>query len=210
MDNPRTDAYTRCKPEAESLSTRRCENNPTEYGDVFSDKPGQTSAAKITIDTENAKPVYLPPYRLPASRVKVVQEELRQLLQAGIIEKSDSPWAVPVVLVPKKDGTIRLCVNYTRLNKVTKPDPYPMPRIDELLDGLGAARFITMLDLTKGYWQVPVSPDSIPKNSFVTKMGKYQFKTMPFWLVGAPATFQCMMNSELADVQLFVATYMDD
>ena len=134
-------------------------------GDIFSDKPGRTSAAQITINTGDAKPIYLPPYRLPAARVGVAQEEIRQLLQAGIIEKSDSPWAALVWCWCQRKMALWLCVDYRYLNKVTKPDPYPMPWIDELLDGLGAAKFITMLDLAKGYWQVPVSPDSIPKTA---------------------------------------------
>ena len=134
----KTDTYTKCKPvyQQEGVSTIL-----TEYKDVFSDKPGRTSVAQITIKTGDAKPVCLPPYHLAAAaaaakRVGVVQEEARQLLHAGIIEKSDSPWAAPVVLVPKKDSTLRLCINYRCLNKETKPDPYLMPQIYKLLDGL--------------------------------------------------------------------------
>ena len=114
------------------------------------------------------------------------------------------------MLVPKKDGSLRLCIDYRRLNKVTTQDPYPMPRIDDLLDGLGSAHFISTLDLSKGYWQVPVAADSRQKTAFVTPLGKYQFKVMPFGLVGAPAVFQRMMNTLLADIISYAGAYIDD
>ncbi len=86
----------------------------------------------------------------------------------------------------------------------------PMPRVDDLLDGIGRSKYITTLDLTKGYWQVPVEPSSIEKTAFITPLGKYQFRTMPFGLVGAPAVFQRMMNAILSDVSGFAAPYIDD
>ena len=102
---------------------------------------------------------------------------------------SNSPWALPIVLVPKLDATSRLCVDYTALNKHTTPDPYPMPRIEDLLDYLGRASFISTLDLCKGYHQIPVAEDSIAKTAFITPMGKYEFLRIPFGLVGSPAVF---------------------
>ena len=129
-------------------------------------------------------------------------------MQAGIIKPSTSPWASPIVLVPKRDGTLRLCVDYRHLNKVTHPNPFP--RIDDLLNSLGSAEYITTLDLTKGYWQVPVHPNSQQKTAFITPFVKYEFLTMPFGLVGAPATFQRLMNGILADISTFTAAYLDD
>ena len=180
------------------------------FMDVLQDAPGRTDRAEIHIETGNAAPVHQPPYRLPKARHEIVQQEIKELLTAGIIEPSQSPWAAPIVLVPKKDGSLRLCVDYRRLNKVTAQDPYPMPRIDDLLDGLGNAHFISTLDLSKGYWQVPVAEDSCQKTAFVTPLGKYQFKVMPFGLVGAPAVFQRMMNTLLADIISFSGAYIDD
>ena len=160
------------------------------FGSVFSNIPGRTDQASIKIETGDAPHVRLPLHRLPHSQHKTVQTEIRELLEAGLIEPSHSAWASPIVLVPKKDKTFRLCVDYCRLNSITVPNPYPMPRIDDVLDRLGQAQFISTLDLTKGYWQVPVEKSSRPKTAFVTPLGKYQFTVMPFGLVGAPATFQ--------------------
>ena len=177
---------------------------------LFQDTPGRTNLTQIRIETGDAVPIHLPPYRLPKARHQAVQNEVQQLLRAKIIEPSTSSWASPIVLVPKRDGTLRLCVDYRRLNRVTKPDPYPMPRVDDLLDRLGQAKFISTLDLTKGYWQVPVHPESRQQTAFITPFGKYQFLTMPFGLVGAPAVFQRLMNNVLADVSAFSTAYLDD
>ena len=117
----------------------------------------------------------------------------------GIIEPSSSEWAFPIVLVKKKDGTLRMCVDYRRLNAVAQADAYPMPRVDDLIDSLGKARYITTLDLARGYWQVPVEKESRSRTAFTTPFGLFQFKVMPFGLHGAPATFQRMMDEILRD-----------
>ena len=96
-----------------------------------------------------------------------MQAELREMLQSNIIEPSTSEWASPIVLVKKKDGSLRLCVDYRRLNGISQSDAYPMPRIDELIDQLGRARFITTLDLTRGYWQVSVAEKDHPKTALI-------------------------------------------
>ena len=97
-----------------------------------------------------------------------MQKDLREMEEAGLITRSMSEWASPVVLVPKKDGTLRMCVDYRKLNEVSEADAYPMPHIDELL---GGAKYISTLDLTRGYWQVPVAPSSQPKTAFTTPSG---------------------------------------
>ena len=132
------------------------------------------------------------------------------MLRDDLIEPSTSAWASPIVLVTKKDGLIRICVDYRKINAVTHPDPFPMPWIEEMIDSLAGARYLTTLDLTKGYWQVPVGESSRPKTAFVTPLGKYQFKVMSFGLVGAPAIFQRMMNAILGHLTAYVAAYMDD
>ena len=151
-----------------------------DFMDVLQDAPGRTDRAEVHIETGNAAPVHQLPYRLPKARHEIVQQEIKELLTAGIIEPSQSPWAASIVLVHKKDGSLRLCVDYRRLNKLTAQDPYPMPRVDDLLDRLGNANFISTLNLSNGYWQVPVAEDSFQKTAFVTPLGKYQFKVMPF------------------------------
>ena len=105
----------------------------------------------------------------------ILDEEVKNLLDHGIIRPSKSPWAAPVILVKKKDGSHRLCMDYRHLNSVTKPDPFPLPRIDKLLDGLGATKYISILDLEREYHQVPVHKDSIPKTAFVTHHGKWEY-----------------------------------
>ena len=112
---------------------------------VMQNQPGCTDVAEHTIDTGAARPVKLPPYRLPHAHRETVQREIEEMLEAGIIEPSQSEWSAPIVLVKKKDGTLRLCVDYRRLNSVSKSDAYPMPRIDDLIDQLGEARYLTTL-----------------------------------------------------------------
>ena len=182
----------------------------TEFEDVLQPKPGQTSLAEHHIRTNDAKPVKLPPYRLPHAYREQVRKELDEMLDSGIIEKSTSEWASPIVLVKKKDGTLRMCVDYRRLNSVSQVDAYPMPRIDDLIDGLGQARFISTLDLTKGYWQMPVAEEDRHKTAFTTPIGLFQFRVMPFGLSGAPASFQWMIDRLVDGLQDYSAAYLDD
>ena len=125
----------------------------------------------------------------------------------GVTEPSSSDWAAPIVLVKKKDGTICLCVNYRKLNGLSRADAHPMPRIDELIDRLGKAKFVTTLDLTWGYWQVPVAESAREKTAFGTPFGLYQFWMMPFGLQGAPATFQRMMDKLIQGMEDYTAVY---
>ena len=124
---------------------------------------------------------------------------------------SSSPWASPVVLVPKKDGSLRFCVDYRRLNSITVKDVYPLPRVDDILDALGGVKYFSSLDLASGYWQIALSPDASLKSAFTTHCGLFEFLRMPFGLCNAPATFQCVMQRVLAGLEghgYFV--YLDD
>ena len=136
-----------------------------------------------------------PRTRLPHAYRDTVKDELREMEQAGIIESSSSPWAAPIIPVKKKDGSMRLCVDYRRLNSVSRTDAYPMPRVDDLIDRIGGAKFITTLDLSKGYWQVPVREQDRPKTTFTSPQGLFQFRVMPFGLQGAPTTSQQHTNA---------------
>ena len=140
-----------------------------------------------------------------------IAEELFRMLKQGLIEKSRGPWASPVVLVQKKNGKLRFCVDYRPLNKVTKRDEYSLLRIDDMLDSLGGAAWFTSLDLASGYWQVEMNPNDREKTAFVTQFGTFQFTVMPFGLCNAPATFQRLMDEVLQDLLWkFVVVYLDD
>lgn len=180
------------------------------YKNVFSDLPGLTTRTSISIDTKDAQPVVSAPYRVPHAFIQEFKEEIADMLRLKIITPSTSPWASPALHVAKKDGTKRLCVDYKKLNRISVSDPYPMPRIEDMIDDLSSAKYISTIDLTKGYWQVPVEPDSRAKTSFILPFGKFEYLTMPFGLAGAPAVFQRLMDSLLSDLSGHVAAYMDD
>ena len=182
-----------------------------QFGDVLQDTPGRTDLTEHSIHLrEYAHPVRQSPYRLPHAYREEVRRELDDMVQAGVIEPSTSEWASPIVLVPKKDGSTRLCIDYRRLNAVSYQSAYPMPRVEDLVDQLGKAKFLTTLDLTRGYWQVPLSVESRPRSAFTTPFGLFQFKVMPFGLHGAPSTFQRMMDQLLKGAEHFAAAYLDD
>ena len=160
------------------------------FSDVFSAGPhdlGCTDLVKHHIDTGSSKPVRQPPRRLPWAK-REDAEKCIQEMQERVIEPSSSPWSSPVVLVQKKDGTNRFCVDYRRLNEVTHKDSYPLPRIDDTIDALSRVEWFSTLDLKSGYWQVQLDESSKEKTAFSTGHGLWQFKVMPFGLCNGPAT----------------------
>ena len=181
-----------------------------QYEDVLTRIPGCTNLAQHTIETGDSRPIRLPPYRLPHAYRDAVRRELEEMQEQGVIEPASSEWAAPIVVVRKKDNSIRLCVDYRRLNTVSCVDAYPMPRIDDLIDLIGQARYISTLDLTKGYWQVPVAEADRAKTGFTSPFGLFVFRRMPFGLQGAPATFQRMMDHFLEGMREFTGAYLDD
>ncbi|XP_068121096.1 uncharacterized protein [Hyperolius riggenbachi] len=178
--------------------------------DVFSDLPGCTHVIEHDIVTDPQARVRLKPYRIPEARRQAVAGEIQRMLELGVIEPSHSEWSSPIVLVPKPDGSLRFCNDFRKLNEVSKFDTYPMPRVDELIERLGPARYITTLDLTRGYWQIPLTPTAREKTAFSSPQGLFHYVRMPFGLHGAPATFQRLMDEVLRPHQHFASVYLDD
>ncbi|XP_044860608.1 uncharacterized protein LOC123363556 [Mauremys mutica] len=177
---------------------------------TFTTKPGRTTLAHHVIQTDPGVVVRGTTRPLPRRMREAVEEEVQAMLELGVIERSQSEWRSPVVLVPKPDGSRRFCIDFRRVNALSKFDAYPMPRVDELLDRLGEAHYITTLDLTKGYWQIPLEPRSKEKTAFATLSGLYHFTRMPFGLHGAPAIFQRLMDRVLQPHITYAAAYLDD
>ena len=172
---------------------------------------GQTNVLAHVIDTGTARPMKQIPYRAAPKEQEFIKEEIDRMLKNDLIRPSTSAWASPVVVVKKKNGKLRFCVDFRKLNSVTNRDSYPLPRIDDLIDTVGNATWFSSLDLASGYWQVQVHPADVPKTAFTTKYGLFEFKVMPFGLCNAPATFQRLMDHVLGDInRKFALVYIDD
>lgn len=126
------------------------------------------------------------------------------MLDAGVIVPSRSQWTSPIVTVPKPDGSVRICIDYRKLNVVTQDDKFPMPRPEDLLEKVGSSPFISTIDLAKGYYQVRMKPEDAKKTAFMGPAGKYEFFRMPFGLKGAPATFQRLMKKNVKTSQQLI------
>lgn len=182
-----------------------------EHEGIFAQGGDATPFAEHCIDVGDHSPIYVPPYKVPANKKPLLKAELERLLEENIIEECESPWGAPTVLVPKKDGGIRVCVDYRRLNAITKSDSYPMSRIDELLQEAKRTPYMTTLDLRSGYHQVSVKESDRDKTCFVTPFGTYRFLRMPFGLKNAPASFQRLMDRFKSGLpNVLVLAYLDD
>ena len=158
---------------------------------------GRSKSVQHEIETNEGRPVRCGPRRLAPAGLRREQDCVKEMLTGGQIEPSDSPWASPVVLVMKKDGSTRFCVDYRRLNSMTVKDAYPLPRIDDSLRLLGNQQWFSTMDLASGYWQVAMSLEAKRKAAFVTNEGLFQFRVMPIGLCNAPATFERLMDRVL-------------
>ena len=161
---------------------------------------GRTDLVYHTINTADSKPFKIPYRRLPLKKKLMAEKEIADQLRLGVIVPSTSPWSSPVQMVTKKDGTIRFCIDYRKLNGCTKKNSYPLPRIDETIDSLGGNQWFCTLDLQSGYWQVGMKEEDQEKTAFSSHVGLFQYNVMPFGLCNAPATFEAMMESLLSDM----------
>ncbi|CAH2097483.1 unnamed protein product [Euphydryas editha] len=191
-----------------------CKDLLDKYKDCFStgmNDLGFTNIAEMEIHLKDSKPVVYRPYRLPHSERRLVQDMIGDMMSNGIIRESNSPYASPIVLVKKKSGEKRLCVDYRALNSRTIRDHYPLPRIDDLLDQLSGNTLFTSLDLASGYHQIAIAENSREMTAFVTPDGQYEYNRVPFGLANAPAIFQRVIHKILNKSKVgYVVIYMDD
>ena len=150
---------------------------------------GKTNILKHTINTDGYGPIRLRPYRTARKHQEEIERQINEMLNAQVIGPSISPWAAPVVLVEKKSGEMRFCVDYRKLNAVTKKDSFPLPRIDDTLDTLHGKKYFTTLDLASGYWQIELEDGSKEKTAFIVGNSLYEFNRMPFGLCNARQHF---------------------
>lgn len=171
---------------------------------------GNTSIVQHSIETVGP-PISLPLRRTPEKLRQIVRDHVNEMLRSGIIHESSSPYAAPVVIVPKKSGEMRFCIDYRALNAKTIKDRYPLPRIDDTIDALGGAQLFSTLDLFSGYWQIEIAEKDRYKSAFVCEVGQFEFIRMPFGLTNAPATFQRLINRVLQPLlYTCVLVYLDD
>lgn len=171
------------------LEKNKMEDLLRRNNDVFGESTEATTYIEHSIKLTDDNPIAVPPYRLTPQKSEILKKEIEKLLDENVIEECDSAYAAPVVLVPKKNGTYRMCVDYRKLNSVTIPDRYPLPRIDDLLHATKKTIYMSTLDLKAGYYQVSVKKEDRDKTAFITPFGIYRFRRMPFGLRHSPSTF---------------------
>ena len=208
------DLFTRSSVHLDENEQNQLKSLLIKYQSVFaksSDDLGFSDRVEHHIDTMGAEPIKEHVQRLPLAKREIEREEVRKMLQKGVIEPSISPWSSNIVLVTKKDGSTRFCVDYRKLNAVTKKDSYPLPDIRQCLDALADSAWFSCMDINAGYWQIGVKPEDREKTAFATSMGLYQFVKMPFGLVAAPSDFCRLMGDIFRDIQwIECLIYMDD
>ena len=186
------------------------------FGDVFPDElpPGLPPKREVDHRIElfpGANPPSRPTFRLSATELAELKKQLEELTKAGFIRPSKSPFGAPILFVKKKDGTMRMCVDYRALNNITVKNSYPLPRIDELFDRLQGAKFFTKIDLRSGYHQIRIEPGDISKTAFRTRYGHFEFLVLPFGLTNAPGTFMHLMHETFRQfLDTFVLVFLDD
>ena len=208
------DLYKRSVVHLDSTDATKVYKLLENFQDVFSKHDfdlGLAKGIKHSIDTGDAPPLRQPPRRLPMMQQEQADEEIDKMLKAGVIEPSTSSWSSPITLVKKKDGSVRFCIDYRRLNQITVTDAYALPRISECLDSLKGAKWFSTLDLSRSYWQVEMDAAASLKSAFAVRRGLYQFKVLPFGLSNSPATFERLMEHVLAGLQWeILLIYLDD
>ena len=186
-----------------------------EYPDVFPNKlPGLPPEREIELCIDlipRTSPIFISPYHMAPTEMIELRKQLQELLDKGFIRPSTSPWGAPVLFAKKHDGSLRLCVDYRLLNRVTIKNKYHLPRIDELFDQLGGSRYFSKIDLRSGYHQLKIREEDVTKIAFRTRYGHYEFLVMPFGLTNAPAAFMDLMNRVFKPyLDRFISVFIDD
>ena len=180
-----------------------------QYEHLFPDIPTRTDKIYHDVNVEDSQPVKQHPYRMNPTKQKYLKEEIQYLLDNDFIEPSQSEWSSPCILVPKPDGSYRMCTDYRKVNNLSKTDTFPIPRMDDCIDKIGNSKYITKFDLLKGFWQIPLTERAKEFSAFVTPDGLYHYKVMPFGMKNSPATFQRLINTIIAGIEHCDA-YIDD
>ena len=185
-----------------------------EFPKVFQEVPGlpPDREMEFAIDlVSGTAPISKAPYRMAPMELVELKKQLQELLDKGLIRPSVSPWGAPVLFVKKKDGSLRLCIHYRELNRVTGKNKYPLSRIDDLFDQLAGAVVFSKIDLRLGYHQLKIKPKDVPKTAFRTRYGHYEFLVLPFGLTNAPTYFTDLMNRVFHPyLDKFVVVFIDD
>ncbi|XP_068233540.1 uncharacterized protein [Palaemon carinicauda] len=180
------------------------------YRSICGDVPQRCSDAEHDIELQpGTRPIRQHYYRTSLEKQQRMKEEVSYLLKNGLATRSTSAWASPCLLVPKPNGKVRLCTDFRQINNVTIKDSYPLPRIDDILDAIGAAKYLSQIDLLRGYYQIPLTDRAKLISAFITPFGLFQYERLPFGLTNAPATFQCLVNSVIKDLD-GTYVYIDD
>ena len=180
-----------------------------EYEHLFPDIPTRTDKIYHDVIVEDSKPIKQHPYRMNPLKQKYLQDEVKYLPENDFIEPSQSNYSSPCILVPKSNGTYRMCTDYRKVNSVTRTDSFPIPRIDDCIDKVGNSKYVTKFDLLKGFWQVPLTDRAKELSAFATPNGLYEYKVMPFGMKNSPATFQRLVNNVICGLDGCDA-YIDD
>ena len=186
-----------------------------EFPDVFPEKlQGVPPERKVDLSikvVQGTTPILRAPYRMAPTELKKLKTQLHELLDKGFIRPRVSPWGAPILFVKKKDGTLRMFIDYWQINKVTFKNKYLLPRIEDLFDQLKGAGVFLKIDLQSGYYQLRVKEVDVPKTAFRTRYGHYEFLVMPFGLTNAPAAFMDLMNRVFRPyLDQFVMVFIDD